>query len=372
MLEIIRCSTLLLRMSSRLLYQFPSSPTSSPFTSGEYQPADDFHSSTDTVHRTRARKISETSVESLSSSPPGPLLARNENLLPTHKASQATLRYHKAYPNISWPRQDSNPRPENLYIARHTKSAPITPTSVNEVDSLVDIDLNAGCGEENLCSDEVATGCLGDSVQPRLSFDPAIEDTLETSKLKARLGKEDERTSPSVGTPTLPKFPFRRWMRSLRHKSPSEKSSSRKNSLKFRPERWSLDDFEESPATKPISISGKKSIRHKKTSSWSSGGLATAVKSASVGLGTPQSPKAKRLSLLRSSLRSSGTSQATVRGSLDSQTSPRVMDGAAWERARQRRRTLEEIVQSEESYVADLKVLVNVSVLGISCETLKH
>ena len=359
-------------MSSRLLYQFPSSPTTSPLTSGEYLPADDFHSSTDTVHRTRARKISETSVELLSSSSPGPLLVRNENLLPTHKASQATLRYHKAHANISWPRQDSKPRPENLYIARSTASAPITSTSVSEVDSLVDIDLNAGCGEDSIGSDEDAAGCPGDSVQPRLSFDPAIEDTLETSKLQARLGKEDERASPSTGSPTLPKFPFRRWMRSLRYKSPSEKSSSRKNSLKLRNERWSLDNFEESPAIKSPSVGAKERIRHKKTSSWSSGGLVTAVKSATVGLATPQSPKAKRLSLLRSSLRSSGTSQATVRGSLDSQTSPRVMDSAAWERARQRRRTLEEIVQSEESYVADLKVLVNVSVLVISYEIYKH
>ena len=38
-----------------------------------------------------------------------------------------------------------------------------------------------------------------------------------------------------------------------------------------------------------------------------------------------------------------------------------MIDDAAWERARQRRRTLEEILESEESYVADLKVLVNVS-----------
>ena len=348
-------------MSSRLLYQFPSSPTTSPFTSGDFLPADDFHSSTDTVHRTRPRKISKTSVESLRSSSPGPLLVRNENLLPTHKASQATLRYHRAYGNISWPRQDSKPRPENLCLARNTESASITPTSVNAVDSLVDFDLNAGCGEDSICSDEGVAGCPSDSAQPRLSFDPAIEDNLETSKLQARQGREDERASPPTGTPSLPRVPFRRWMHSLRYKSPSEKSSSRKNSLKVQSERWSMDDFEESPAIKAPPVDTKERIRHKKTSSWSSGGLVTAVKSATVALATPQSPKAKRLSLLRSSLRSSGASQATVRGSFDSQTSPRIMDSAAWERARQRRRTLEEIVQSEESYVADLKVLANVS-----------
>ncbi|KAL8787961.1 MAG: hypothetical protein Q9195_007549 [Heterodermia aff. obscurata] len=301
------------------------------------------------------------------SSPPGPLLVRNENLSPTHKASQATLRYHKAYTDISWPRQDSKPRPENLYIARNTASAPITPESVNEVDSLVDIDLNAGCGEDSIRSDEDAAGCASDVVQPRLSFDPAIEDTLEASKLQARPGEECGRVSPSAETSTPPRLPFRRWMRSLRYKSPSTKSLSGKNSLKVRDDRWSLDDFEESPVIKSAPISAKQRTRHKKTSSWSSGGLVTAVKSATVGLAAPQSPKAKRLSLLRSSLRSSGTSQATVRGSFDSQSSPRVMDSAAWERARQRRRTLEEIVQSEESYVADLKVLVNVGVLGISC-----
>lgn len=351
-------------MTSRLLYQFPSSPTASPTTSGEYLPAGDFHASTDTVYRTPLKKFSDNSVDSHSSDSPGPLRVRNENLVPTHKPSQATLRYHKGSTDLSRPRRITKPRPENLYVPRESLSSPVTPTSAIELESLVDIDLNAGCGEDSSGSDEVASADTKIGNQPRLSFDPAIEDTLETRKRQRMSEPDDNSVSPAIVSPSLPGHQFRRWMRSLRHRSPRDKSPARKNSLKVRQERWSLDDFEEKPAIKPTPTGTKVGRHHKKTSSWSSGGLVTAVKSAAVGLATPQPPKAKRLSLLGSSLRSSGASQATVRGSLDSHASPRVMDEAAWERARQRRRTLEEIHESEESYVADLKVLVNVSGWG--------
>ena len=325
-------------------------------------PASDFHSSTDTVHRTHPRKFSEASVESSSPTPQVPLRVRNANLIPAHKASQATLRYHKGPVNFSLPGHIPRPRPENIYLPKQIASAPTTPSSTSEVDSLMDIDLNAGCGEDSHYSDEEIAGYMSEG-QPRLSFDPTIEDTLETRKRQAKSNTLDERSSPAVGSPNSAKYPFRRWMRSLRYKSPGRSSPKRKKSLTVRQERWSLDDFKEESISKPTQPRPEKERpRHKKSSSWSSSGLVTAVKSATVGLTAPQSPtKSRRLSLLRNSLRSSGTSQATVRGSFDSHTSPKVLDDAAWERARQRRRTLEEILGSEESYVADLKVLVNVS-----------
>lgn len=324
-------------------------------------PASDFHSSTDTVHRTHLRKSSEGSVEPSSPAAQVPLQVRNANLVPTHKASQATLRYHRGFANFSIPGHISRPRPENIYMPKEIASAPITPSPISEVDSLMDIDLNAGCGEDSNYSDE-EIAAYRDEGQLRLSFDPTIEDTLETRKRQAKSDTLDERSSPVVGTPDSAKYPFRRWMRSLRYKSPGQSSLKRKKSLTVRQERWSLDDFEAKQISKPTPPTVEKQRpRHKKASSWSSAGLVTAVKSATVGLTAPQSPtKSRRLSILRSSLRSSGTSQATVRGSFDSHASPKVLDDAAWERARQRRRTLEEILGSEESYVADLKVLVNV------------
>lgn len=46
----------------------------------------------------------------------------------------------------------------------------------------------------------------------------------------------------------------------------------------------------------------------------------------------------------------------------DSSPSGSVLDEAAYSRAVQRRRILEELIDSEENYLGDLKVLTNVSI----------
>ena len=353
-------------MSSELLYRFPSSPTTSPPNSGEHLPVRDFQSSTDTVHRTHIRKFSDFSVDSSSPAPHGAFLLKNENLVPAQQALQSTLRYHNDSTNFSWRTQISKPGPQHPSVQNETPTTPQTPrspASTLEIDSLVDIDLNAGCGED-ACSDEAAAGDMSGGFQPRLSFDPTLHDTLETRKSQSEPNADAEKESLSIGIPVTTKYPFRRWMRSLRYRSPGHKLPNPKTLLTVRQQRWSLEDFEEKSTVKSTPAQRRKLSGHKKASSWSSSGLVTAVKSATVGLAAPQSPKAKRLSLLRSSQRSSGASQATNRGSFESHASPRIMDEAAWERARQRRRTIEELVESEESYVADLKVLVNVRFLN--------
>ena len=65
----------------------------------------------------------------------------------------------------------------------------------------------------------------------------------------------------------------------------------------------------------------------------------------------------------RSLARSSENSNRPVRVSEDNRSvrmSP-FYDEAVWKRAAQRRRILEELISSEESYIADMKILVNVS-----------
>lgn len=353
-------------MSSKLLYRFPSSPTASPPNSGEHLPVRGFHSSTDTVHRIHSRRYSEIPVDFSSPKPHG-AGARNENQSPIEQASQSTLRPQKNTSNISWLRHIARPAIQHANVQTETPSMPQTPStpgSTSEVDSLAYVDLNAGCGEDS-GSDEGAAGDMSGGFQPRLSFDPTLEDTLGTRKALGIPRTGGENHSPSSWTPFKTRSPFRRWMSSLRYKSPGHKSPSRGHSLTVRQERWSLDDCDEEATIKPTQNHSRKRSGHKKTSSWSSSGLVTAVKSVTVGLAATQSPKAKRLSLLRSSQRSSGASQATARDSFDSHASPR-MDDAAWERARQRRRTIEELIESEEGYVADLKVLNNVSPINVS------
>ena len=113
----------------------------------------------------------------------------------------------------------------------------------------------------------------------------------------------------------------------------------------------------------------------------SSIGFVTAMKSATITLAStsihPRSWRGGRIQRLRSGERSSGQSGPDVRKSTDSQTPSLgpIMDEAAWMRSLQRRKVLEELLSSEESYVADLKVLITV---GLSprylneCQALIH
>ena len=104
----------------------------------------------------------------------------------------------------------------------------------------------------------------------------------------------------------------------------------------------------------------------KRSSSLSSGGLVSVVKSASAGIVNHgwglSSRKNGVASRRQSGARSSEASNPRVRASEDSgrgQLAP-VYDEAVWQRAVQRRRILEELISSEESYIADMKILVNV------------
>lgn len=107
---------------------------------------------------------------------------------------------------------------------------------------------------------------------------------------------------------------------------------------------------------------------HRKSSSGSSSAFVTAMKSASVSLvGTSFLSRSKR-NTARSSRgrsradRSSGASIAHPRLSTDSTWAegPIDVDQAVTERSLQRRRILEELIETEESYIGDVRFLMNV------------
>jgi hypothetical protein len=107
--------------------------------------------------------------------------------------------------------------------------------------------------------------------------------------------------------------------------------------------------------------------RHRKMSSDSSLAFVTAVRSASVSLASmsalARSKRAHTRSIARSRTeRSSRTSFAGTRISEDSaiQELSVLSDMASLQRAAQRRRVLEELVSTEESYIGDLRFLMNV------------
>jgi hypothetical protein len=107
-------------------------------------------------------------------------------------------------------------------------------------------------------------------------------------------------------------------------------------------------------------------LRHKNSLSGSSFGFVTAVKSATVSLASFSiAPRSRRTGVSSRYQRTDRSSKASNAGRLSEDSSyivtGMVIDQAVLNRLLQRRRVLEEIINTEESYVGDVKFLMNVS-----------
>jgi len=130
-----------------------------------------------------------------------------------------------------------------------------------------------------------------------------------------------------------------------------------------RSQRWTLDDFER----KVASPTKRRPARHEKSSSYaSSTGFVTAVRSATATIASASVATISRRNsrLRRAQQHSSVLSGSDPRPSVDTQRS--IIDEAARQRSRKRREKLEELIRTEESYVADLKALSNVCSIYMS------
>lgn len=150
--------------------------------------------------------------------------------------------------------------------------------------------------------------------------------------------------------------PFRRWLSTLRRRK--AKRCTHAGAL-----------FGTTLASSPpSSLTHEQSVRHhRKSESWASSlEFVAAVKSASITLASfsvgPLSRSGTRRSDRSRLLRESGESgyRKSIAGGAQSPRS--IIDEAAWQRSRKRREKLEELIRSEESYVADLKALSNVGI----------
>ncbi|KAI0817675.1 hypothetical protein GGR55DRAFT_31000 [Xylaria sp. FL0064] len=149
--------------------------------------------------------------------------------------------------------------------------------------------------------------------------------------------------------------PFHKWMKNLHRRA--RRASVESNVAEL---------FSDYPSTEgPIRING-----HRKSSSGSSSfGFVAAVKSATVSLASASVKTRQRRHAARSSVHtrtdlSSRGSISAPRMSEDSTYYERSshMDPAVTERLLQRRRILEELITTEESYIGDIRFLMNVYV----------
>ena len=179
-------------------------------------------------------------------------------------------------------------------------------------------------------------------------------ETLETVVVEAAVS-----SSPSsTGRRSQHGPMFSRWVNKLRkqrHPSPPCVSE--------REERWTLDDFD--PAPLPSRSRSPRKGRHvpghhKSDSQESSLRFITSMRSATATVASTSIATLSRRTTKwrRGQQRSSIVSGSDPRPSVDSVRS--VIDEAAKQRSRKRRQKLEEMIRTEESYVADIKALSNV------------
>lgn len=318
------------------------------------------NTSLDTILHTRKRDLSLNSTDSQGSLTKGPLRVRHGNLL-LRETSLSTMGFPESPGKLS-------PTPKTSKQMSHKVGRENDKTVLAEkecsasflihAESLEEIDLSLGSSKTNHEADEIEP-------ERNLSFDADVERLSTRRSMSEEVSSQGENRKPGIIiTDSTPHGqPFRRWMSNIRRKS------SKIKAFAPRDDHWYAGDCDEREPITPVPQDEELRVErvhgHQKTSSWSSSGFVTAVKSATVSLGplslAHQSRRTRRSTFLRSSKRSSGRSH---RASVDSsQGSGQAVDEAAWARAIQRRRTLEELVSSEESYIADLKVLVNVSCL---------
>lgn len=254
-------------------------------------------------------------------------------------------------------------RQSSLHIPRKTSwGTPIPPPSslktatVNLKETLFDnIELHAK-GIDSVKSRNSATWNTLDNIAALgLSFTGESAHTGETPK-KERFSLEDVESfaNRSLPVPLEPERPFNKWVKNLERRATNRRKTGSCNMGVTFPEKVNF----ESPASQRRS-------GHKKSSSGSSFGFVTAIKSASISLASfSVAPRSKRTGVSSRHQRAdrSTTASNLGRASEDSSFIARglVIDQAVTDRLVQRRRILEELISTEEGYMADVKFLMNV------------
>lgn len=183
------------------------------------------------------------------------------------------------------------------------------------------------------------------------------DDLAMAGESESTIQPPEATTRPESLLPSLALSPepraFSRWVSTLHRKKPR-----RPQPTTPRMERWELDNFENrrySPRDQvgPLPYSPA-------TSRNSSLGFVTAMRSATVTIASASIAAISRQdSRSRHARRLSLASGSMARSSMDTRRSS--IDKAAKQRSRRRREKLEELIRTEESYVADVKALSNVS-----------
>ncbi|KAK6078132.1 RhoGEF domain-containing protein [Seiridium cupressi] len=177
-----------------------------------------------------------------------------------------------------------------------------------------------------------------------------------------RLSTEGDYHAVDAGETTSMVKPFQKWMKTL-HRRAQQRSR----------QRSSTDGQVPFPDLPDDGLS----YGHRESSSDSSFGYVAGVRSASISFAGSAFTRSRRNTVISSQRdkadRSSRASMSVGRRSEDSVRSERsVIDPAVTERLLQRRRILEELIHTEESYIGDVKFLMNVYITILASLPTQH
>ena len=314
--------------------------------------------STTTVQYNAGRKVSGASVESTSSRQTGILRVVNQNVASNRNTSYVSLDRPKS--------KENTPRSISLFEVRTQASSRESVKSrltASKADSSLlvhegtfqDIELHSS--EEKAEKEKSSR-----NLDPHHTVSSSQEQHVRTGQSTSP--KARSRCTNSGSEAETNHHRFKKLMDNLR-----PRHARSRGQLTARKDRWSLDDFEQDTPSSFFNTKPKILGFHRKAYSWSSGGASTPGKSANdlhdQRHTMQHSEKGHKLRFLMRSSRNSKTSDANNHASSDDGShANHLVDESAQIRAIQRRQILEELHDSEEGYIKDLKVLNYVGVLG--------
>ena len=197
----------------------------------------------------------------------------------------------------------------------------------------------------------ISAVCKQDTSPNAVADERDLEDSESFSSCYTRPAPDLDQPGPGSARP------FQRWMRTLQKRSARRQERSGCDGT-FAPYFLGNDG----------NALAAGSAHHRNSSSESSFGFVTAVKSASISLAGVSLLTRSRRDTIRSShahSRTDHSSRASISGARLSEDSfcrdrQIFMDPAVTERALQRRQILEELISTEESYIGDVRFLMNV------------
>jgi hypothetical protein len=253
-------------------------------------------------------------------------------------------------------------RRSSMHISRKTSwGTPIPPpssqngpTNASKEGIFDDVDLNINSSASAASDGGELWNTLDNIAALGLSFTGDDSQVTSTSN-PVRFSLDETDIFGNRSLPLETDRPFNKWMRNLQRRG-----TQRRKTISCDIDGSTLErELFESPAT-------HRKSDHKKSSSGSSFGFVTAVKSASISLASfSGAPRSRRTGVSSRHQKTDRSSKASNVGRLSEDSSyiarATVIDQAVTSRLLQRRRVLEEIITTEESYVADVKFLTNVS-----------